>query len=226
MRFRVEDGSLLGQSWTLRGTKTTPDVYVINRAGGKWLHTSFHASGEQHFAVTTEGIARMRQGGEKYMAVSMGREMATGWRRSHRIVVARSDLRPDLGPTESKKITPVPLAPDDQAVAIELWLQAPGAPILQIEAHPIAHMGRGGGGSAFLISRPLALDAPLHELYAADIGIARRHLMRSGWDGEESVRFTIFMDWPEGGALQQIEVTLDPVDAAPDEAASRLNPGC
>ena len=58
VRFRVRGGSeRFGSSWSITSARHSGDVYLSHREGARWIKTSFHESGQWHYAVTEAGLS-------------------------------------------------------------------------------------------------------------------------------------------------------------------------
>ena len=165
VRFRVRDADgRSGSSWSVRTAAHSGDVYVSHREGGRWVHTSFHESGQWHYTVTSEGQA-LDPGSPPYLGViTEHAEIAPGWLHAMRITVARDELR--SGWVERVRERPVVEVPADtgfDAVSIDVLLGATGAAPIRVDEHAflIAELARGDGGSVVVIAVPTDLDVPV-----------------------------------------------------------------
>lgn len=137
-------------------------------------------------------------------------EIAPGWVHAMRITVAVSELR--KGYVEAVKprgMIDVPVPPDVDAVVIDVLLGAADTGALRIDsAFTVAKLARADGGSAAVIARPMALEAPLHLALTQQIAEARQGIGRFGWDGSTPTRMVIFGQ--DEGYLRQVEIAVDP----------------
>jgi hypothetical protein len=213
VRFRVEDPSEgVGASWTLRTHRETGDTYVLHREGGRWIHTSFHHSGEWHFAVDPKGRDRLRPDASPFLGVSTERdEIAPGWHRAKRITVARSELRDaSIDQAKAKQMVAIPTHPAYNAVSIDILLANANPSLIRLDlAFPVARLHRGDGGQVHVVAFPTNLDESVSDTFAEDLAQIRQDLRQQGWDGTTPVRAAIFGIDPEG-FQREIEVVIDP----------------
>lgn len=211
IRWRVHDATGgAGSSWSAQTARNAGDVYVFHREGARWLKTSFHESGQWHFAITREG-QELNPDVPPYMGVLKNREeIAAGWTHAMRITVARSELRQGyVEAAQPRPLIEVPVHPDFEAVAVDLFLGAASAAPIQIEnGFLIAQLRRGDGGLAVVVARPMNLEAPLHVSLAGQIAQARDGMRTTGWDGSTPTRLVII--GADQSFLRQIEIAADP----------------
>lgn len=208
VRFRVRDSAgRTGSSWSIQTARSSGEVYVCHREGARWVKTSFHESGQWHFAVTSAGQALARDSPGYLGIVKNHKEIAPGWLHATRITVACGELRSDwVEHARERDIVEVPADEAFDAVTIDILLGAVGAAGLRIdEAVSIAEIARGDGGLAVASARRMNLDIPVHNALAPQIDEALAGMRNHGWDGTTASRLVIF-GGDDDGYLRQIEL--------------------
>jgi hypothetical protein len=135
-----------------------------------------------------------------------------GWLHAMRITVATSELREGYRErARQRDLIEVPADLDFDAVSIDLFLRDPDAQLIRVErAMAVAEIARARGGSAVLLARPMNLDGPIPETFAAQIAGMRDGIREQGWDGSALTRGVIIIGGGEDGFLRQLEVAIDP----------------
>ncbi len=213
VRFQVQHPALgCGSSWSVTTSVTTGDVYVAHREAGRWIKSSFHESGQWHYGLSAAAIEQDERA-DRYISITHEhREISPGWVHAHQVAVARSELRQHTESVRDRSVTPVVLPWGWDAVAINLYLGRPGYQIaLRLAPHTkiIADLERGDGGRALVVKQPMALERPVAELFAPEIGEARAGLVANGWDGRPA-RIAIFGMADRLGPHNEVEVAIDP----------------
>jgi hypothetical protein len=187
------------------------DVYITHREGGRWVHSSFHSSGEWHYGVTPDGLTLDPEAPQYLGVVTDHAELAAGWLHAMRITVASSELREgSCEVARQRDLVEVPAGLEFDALSIDLFLRDPEAELIRVDrALVIAELARAGGGAAVLLARPMNLDAPVPEALASQIAEMRDGMREHGWDGSVPTRGVIF-GGDEDGFLRQVEVAIDP----------------
>jgi hypothetical protein len=219
VRFRVHDDTLgSGSSWSVRTSANAADVYVTHRDGGRWVHHSFHESGEWHHTVTEAGRAK-QPAMPGYFGTTHDRpEVAPGWTRCLVITVAHSELRAGLvEAAKSRAVVDVPIMSDRDATDVVVMLGSPQAAPIQINnAFLVAELQRGDGGLVIVYATPTDLSVPIADGLAGPIAEARRGLRETGWPNDVDTRIVITGPG-DGGHHQMFEIAID-ADQTPQGA--------
>lgn len=189
IRFRVEDtAGRAGFSWTV-DTRPGGDVYLFCREASKWMHTSLHASGRWHHAVTDKG-QEVEPETDGYLDLGRSRQpFAPGLWLASRVWVPVSELRPQRSPApSSSSVVLVPPAEGFDAVYLEVFLEDAGAARVLIEkVFPIALFKLPEGRTAHVIARPVNTRVDVHAEFADVVRQAEEALRTQfGWDGSPS----------------------------------------
>ncbi len=209
--FRAFDAtSGYGSSWRLVTKPSTDDVYLEHIEGGRWVHSSFHKSGESHYATTKAPRAAGGPGTPRYVAEVPDRfAVAPGVFLLVRIAVARSELSRDW----TERGTPptvidVPMASDGTGLAFEAYLVEDPEAVVGVEGEVVAIAVCGGGSMLYLIATPLRLDVGVHVGLYNEIAEIQSAFRAKGWT-EFPIRVAISMQDPEmPGVQREVEVLL------------------
>lgn len=214
LRFYVgtEDGRR-GSSWTVETGRTTDDVYLFHREGGRWVKSSFHASGQWHHSVMPAGRERLGAGQSPYLGVTHERApIADGWFHASRITVDLAELRVGVEAGRALKgAVCVPPRPGFPAVCVDLYVAESEHARIQVDdAFLVGVLDRVNGGQACVIARGMGLEEPVREKLRDDVEHARGHLKTQGWDGVSPTRIVVYGNDPDGGFHREIELAIDP----------------
>ena len=212
VRFRVRDADdRSGSSWSIETARHSGDVYLSHREGGRWLKTSFHESGQWHYAVTEAGQS-LEPDVQAYLGVIKEHgEIGPGWLHAMRITVDCAELRSEwVEQVRDRQVVDVPADASFDAVSIDVLLGAAGAATIRIDhAFLVGELTRGDGGSAVVVARPMNIDVPVRVALAPQIHEATEGLHAYGWDGSTATRLVIF-GGDADGYLRQVEIAVDP----------------
>ncbi len=171
VRFRVRggDGSF-GSSWSIETARHSGDVYLSHREGARWVKTSFHESGQWHYAVTEAGLSLDPSVPAYIGVIKEHGEIAPGWRHAMRITIDRAELRAGwIEQVRDRQVVDVPADPSFDAVSIDVLLGAASATTIRIDhAFLVGELTRSDGGSAVVIARPMNIDAPVRVALRAE----------------------------------------------------------
>lgn len=132
IRFGVVDEDRRRSStYTIRGNRTTDDVYLTPRNLGEYVKVSMHQSGHWHLKFTP-GEYEHRLGPPSRKRWSRPEEFADGWTKAFSVVIPTASVRirpPNEAPLE-QKVTWVG-APEERALAVEftVLILALGTPV-------------------------------------------------------------------------------------------------
>ncbi len=212
VRFRVRDGDgRSGSSWSIETARHSGDLYLAHREGARWVKTSFHESGQWHYAVTAAGQS-LHPDAQPYLGVITEHgEIGPGWLHAMRITVDRAELRSEwVERVRDRLVVDIPTDASFDAVSVDVLLGATGAATIRIDqAFLVGELARGDDGSAIVVARPTNIDTPVRTSLASQIHDATEGLRSYGWDGSTASRLVIFGGDAEG-YLRQVEVALDP----------------
>ncbi len=212
VRFRVRDADeRSGSSWSIESARHSGDVYLCHREGARWVKTSFHESGQWHYAVAEAGLSLDRDVPAYLGVINEHGEIAPGWLHAMRITVDRAELRADwIEKVRGRQVIDIPADASFDAVSVDVLLGAAGAPSIGIDhAFLVGELARSDGGSAIVIARPMDIDAPVRVALSRQIREATEGLRAHGWDGSTASRLVIF-GGDADGYLRQVEVAVDP----------------
>ena len=212
VRFRVRDGDgRFGSSWSIETARHSGDVYLSHREGARWVKTSFHESGQWHYAVTEAGRSLDPDVPAYLGVIKEHGEIAPGWLHAVRITVDRAELRAGwVEQVRDRQVVDIPADALCDAVSIDVLLSAAGAATIRLDhAFLVGKLARGDGGSAIVIARPMNIDAPVRVALRPQIWEATKGLRTYGWDGATASRLVIF-GGDSDGYLRQVEVAVDP----------------
>jgi hypothetical protein len=138
-------------------------------------------------------------------------EAAPGWLHAMTITVARDELRATWSEqVRNRQVVDIPTDPTFDAVAVDIFLGSPDAPLVRIEqALLVGQLRRLDEGTVAVIARPINLGTPIHIALAPQIQEATIGLRVCGWDGRTPSRLVIFGQ-DAGEYLRQIEIAVDP----------------
>jgi hypothetical protein len=186
-------------------------VYLSHREGARWVKTSFHESGQWHYAVTKAGLS-LDPDVPAYLGVIREHgEIAPGWLHAMRITVDRAELRAGwIEQVRDRQVVDIPADASFDAVSIDVLLGAAGAATIRVDdSFLVGELARSDGGSAVVIARPMDIDAPVRVALALQIHESREGLRTHGWNGSTASRLVIF-GGDADGYLRQVEVAVDP----------------
>jgi hypothetical protein len=186
-------------------------VYLSHREGARWVKTSFHESGQWHYAVTEAGLSLDPDVPAYLGVIKEHGEIAPGWLHAMRITVDRAELRAEwIEQVRDRQVVDVPADASFDAVSIDVLLGAAGAATIRFDhTFLVGELARSGGGSAVVIARPMNIDAPARVALARQIRDAAEGLHAHGWDGSTASRLVIF-GGDADGYLRQVEIAVDP----------------
>lgn len=210
-RYQVSDPELgSGSSWLIKTHVNTGDVYIVFREGGKWMKFSAHDSGQSHYSLSAEALRR-NPGDESPFSVKHDvAENGSGWRHIHRVTVARTELRHHQESVSKSLVVDILMPQGFDAVAIDVYLGAPGAGgTLEIHSpnRLIAVMNRGDGGSVLILARPCELPERVAVSLSGEIAKIRQEFAEQGWDYQP--RHTVIQGWNEEGFHHEVEIVIE-----------------
>lgn len=199
-----------GSSWSIETARRSGDVYLSHREGARWVKTSFHESGQWHYAVTEEGQLLAPDVPAYLGVIKEHSEIGPGWLHATRITVDRVELRSEwVERVRDRSVIDVPADAAFDAVSIDVLLGVAGADAIRIDhAFLVGELTRGDGGSA-VVARPMNIDAPVRFALGLQIREATEGLHTCGWDGSTASRLVIF-GGDADGYLRQVEIAVDP----------------
>jgi hypothetical protein len=212
VRFRVRDSDeKSGSSWSIETARHSGDVYLSHREGARWVKTSFHESGQWHYAVTAAGQSPGPDVPAYLGVITEHGEIGPGWLHAMRITVDRAELRSEwVEQVRDRQVVDVPADASFDAVSIDVLLGAAGAATIRIDhAFLVGELARGDDGSAVIVARQMNIDAPVRVALAPQIHEATEGLRAYGWDGTTASRLVIF-GGDTDGYLRQVEIAVDP----------------
>jgi len=212
LRFRVHDDALGdGSSWAVTTSAKAADIVVSHREGAKWLHATFHASGEWHYAITAEAAEVVPDAPRHFGIVRNHEPLAFGWTRALAITVPHSELRTNYKEAaKGRRVLPIPINTSADATDVYVLLGEQNAARIRVDnAFHVGEMALSDGGQVVVVASPVTLSLPVHDALRSQIAEAKAGLKDRGWGGMTPTRIVI-NGLSADGYLQQFEIAIDP----------------
>lgn len=212
LHFRVSHPELgAGSTWRIKTKPATSDVYLEHVEGRRWVHSSFHASGEAHYALTPRALKKSPDD-DKHFGVAPGSfRVAAGITHACRITVATTELSKEyVERSAPEKVLEVRAFTAADATTVNLYLTEQGVPDPTfVEQRLLARLSRGGqGGTAFITAAATSLDEPINEALAEVIDDIRAQLNAIA-ELAYPTRVVVSMQDPDApGLMREVEVLI------------------
>jgi hypothetical protein len=174
-RFAVVSGTgLRSADWRISTSRNSDDVYLAARLAAGEIKASLHESGSwQHGFVSDQAAhGHLPPRSRRHFAIwNRPAETVPGRTFAVRILVPTSELqaRPVSG-TANRPVLEVQASPGHDAIVVEVWLESPGSPGLDLEnSRTVAQLRQAGGGNVWVISHPAMLQRDRQQRFAGMI---------------------------------------------------------
>jgi hypothetical protein len=217
-RFAVEAGLRRSVDWRAWTSKNFDDVYVAARSAAGYIKVSLHQSGSwQHGFISDEAaLCHTDPGSSRHFSIwARPPEIAQGWTLAMKIVVPLTELQVREATETAKKPVVIIQAPDREqfnTVIVEVWLESPGSPRLNLASSQlVARLRQAGGGNVWVVSRPFLLPWDPGQRFEHEVNDARDAAVALvGWSGQEPLSVCIHDPTVPGGELILCEVAVPP----------------
>jgi hypothetical protein len=188
IRFQALDPNLgSGHVWEIKTKTETGDIYVETKSAGKWIHISYHQSGEWHYTLDWQARLRTPES-DRHFGVTFSRDdVISGYKHALRIAVLTNDLMAYGVTPDVDNIIKVPFKPGVEGICMDMFISESNAPVIRIEdAFLIAKMEMGDGKTAYIFARPYRLLDTPQSAFPEIIRAAQEDVSASNRNGDQT----------------------------------------